>query len=86
MLNIFFLYFFPGQGQELYDWVGWSLRMGMFCYLGMAFQLLRVDATLRFWGSVGFIGHAVLPALYLAGIFLVRPLMERAHRGSGQTD
>ena len=67
-----YLSFYFFQGQSAYDWLGWFLRMQMFSYLGMAFQLLHAGATLRFWRSIGFAGHLCLPILYALGILIVR--------------
>jgi len=45
--------------------------MRWFDYLGMAFLLLRVDATLTYWTGVLYIGHLSLPLLYLLGLVAV---------------
>ena len=52
------------------------MRMQWFSYLGMGFQLLRIDATLKFWASIGYVGHAVLPVFYVLGLFVVKPAMK----------
>ncbi len=72
VVNVFFLLFL--QGQAAYDWAGWFFRMQMFSYLGMAFQLLRIDSTVKFWHSIGYVGHAILPVLYAVGVLLVKPI------------
>lgn len=63
------------QGKIPYDWLNWFLRMQMFSYLGMAFQLLRIDTTMTFWRSVAFVGHTMLPICYVLGLYVVKPLM-----------
>ena len=40
------------RAQGWYDWGAWVVRMRWFDYLGMAFLLLRIDATLTYWSSV----------------------------------
>ena len=52
-----------------------SNRFQWFSYLGMGFQLLRVDYTLRFWHSIAYVGHLVLPIFYLIGLVAVKPIM-----------
>ena len=61
------------QNKEYYDRVGWFFRMQEFTYLGMGFQLLRIDATMTFWSSVYYVGHLILPVLYLIGLLIVKP-------------
>ena len=52
----------------MYDWVAWFARFQWFSYLGMGFQLLSIDLTLKFWHSVYYIGHLVLPIFGLIGV------------------
>jgi hypothetical protein len=40
----------------------------------MAFRLLHVDTTLKFWKSVYFVGHLSLLLFYAIGIFVFKPL------------
>lgn len=40
----------------------------------MAFQLLKIGETLTFWHSVAYLGHLVLPIMYLMGLFIIKPL------------
>lgn len=62
------------KGQATYDWLSWFYRMQQFSYLGMAFQLLKIGETLTFWHSVAYLGHLVLPIMYLMGLFIIKPL------------
>ena len=55
-------------GVKMYDWVAWFARFQWFSYLGMGFQLLSIDLTLKFWHSVYYIGHLVLPIFGLIGL------------------
>ena len=59
---------------KIYDLVAWFMRFQWFSYLGMGFQLLRIDATNTFWHSIWYLGHLVLPPFYLIGMFVVKPL------------
>ena len=65
------------SGKATYDWVNWFVRMRWFDYLGMGFLLLRVDATLAYWSSVFFIGHASLAVSYILGLAAVKPLVSK---------
>jgi len=60
--------------KETYDTVSWFMRFQWFSYLGMGFQLLKVDTTLTFWHSIYYLGHTILPIFYLAGLFIVKPI------------
>ncbi|TRY68844.1 hypothetical protein TCAL_03048 [Tigriopus californicus] len=62
------------KGQATYDWLSWFYRMQQFSYLGMAFQLLKIGETLTFWHSIAYLGHLILPIIYLLGLFIVKPL------------
>lgn len=63
-------------GRVVYDWLSWFVRMRWFDYLGMAFLLLRIDATWTYWTSVYFVGHLSLPLLYSLALAL-GPLLDR---------
>ena len=52
-----------------------TFRFQWFSYLGMGFQLLRVDYTLRFWHSIWYMGHLTLPLFYLIGLIVVKPFV-----------
>ena len=64
-------------GQKTYDWINWFVRMRWFDYLGMGFLLLRIDATIKYWTSVYFVGHLSLIVLPAIGFFLINPLMKK---------
>jgi hypothetical protein len=64
------------QGQEAYDWISWFMRVQWFSYLGMGFRLLRIDSTMHFWQSVFYAGHVALPLFYVAGLFVVKPMVK----------
>ena len=59
-------------GVKMYDWVAWFARFQWFSYLGMGFQLLSIDLTLKFWHSVYYIGHLVLPIFGLIGLIVLK--------------
>merc|ERR1719394_570120 len=46
---------------KLYDLVAWFARFQWFSYLGMGFQLLSIELTMKFWHSIYYIGHLGLP-------------------------
>lgn len=60
------------QGKTLYDWICWVFKMQAFSYMGMAFYLLQVDETLRFWNSLYFGGHVLVVGFYLLGQLIQR--------------
>jgi len=64
-------------GQAKYDWANWFVRMRWFDYLGMGFLLLRIDSTLTYWSSVYFVGHLSLVILYLLGLAVIKPLINK---------
>merc|ERR1712098_264120 len=68
------------EAQKTYDWINWFVRMRWFDYLGMGFLLLRIDATIKYWSSVFFIGHLSLVIFYLLGLALIKPLLSRLWR------
>jgi lysophospholipid acyltransferase 7 len=62
------------KAKQKYDWVSWFVRMRWFDYLGMAFFLLRVDSTMKYWWDVAFVGHLSLIVLYAVGYLVVLAL------------
>jgi len=64
------------RAQVWYDWVAWIIRMRWFDYLGMAFLLLRIDATLMYWSSVYYCGHLSL-LVFLLLLHAVQPILNR---------
>ncbi|KAF2356353.1 Membrane bound O-acyl transferase MBOAT [Trinorchestia longiramus] len=58
------------QGARVYDWVTWFLKMQWFAYMGMAFLLLDVEPTLRYWHSIGYIGHGLILILHAFAQFI----------------
>jgi len=65
------------EAQKTYDWINWFVRMRWFDYLGMGFLLLRIDATIKYWSSVYFVGHLSLLVLGVVGVLLVNPVMRK---------
>lgn len=64
------------QALSTYDMLAWFMRFQWFSYLGMGFQLLRIDTTMRFWNSIYYIGHFILPTFYACGVFIVNPVLK----------
>ena len=59
----------------MYDWLAWFARFQWFSYLGMGFQLLSIELTMKFWHSVYYIGHLVLPVFYIIGLTLFKSFL-----------
>ncbi|XP_045138233.1 lysophospholipid acyltransferase 7-like [Portunus trituberculatus] len=51
-------------GKCLYDWFSWFVKMQNFAYMGMAFLLLRVDTTLHYWHSIGYLYHGLIIVMH----------------------
>ena len=64
------------EDTKTYDSVAWFMRFQWFSYLGMGFQLLKIEATVQYWKSIYFIGHLVLPIFYACGLFLMKPILK----------
>jgi len=62
------------SNTKVYDFIAWFMRFQWFSYLGMAFQLLTVTATMTFWHSIMYVGHVILPIFYILGIVIVNPV------------
>jgi len=62
------------SNTQVYDFIAWFMRFQWFSYLGMAFQLLTVTATMTFWHSIMYVGHVILPIFYILGILIVNPV------------
>merc|ERR1712223_2095456 len=66
-----------GKWVKLYDFVAWIARFQWFSYLGMGFQLLSIELTMKFWHSIYYIGHLGLPIFYLIGISIFKPIVNK---------
>ena len=62
-------------GLKMYDWVAWFARFQWFSYLGMGFQLLSIELTMKFWHSIYYIGHLVLPIFCIIGLTIFKPFL-----------
>ena len=60
----------PRYQQEIFDWLCWFHKMRQFDYMSMGFLLLSAKRTLRYWGSIYYIGHVVPLLLILLGLAL----------------
>ncbi len=72
------------QMIQAYDFVAWFMRFQWFSYLGMGFQLLRIDTTMKFWHSIYYVGHLILPIFYISGLFVVKPLTKLIWPATGE--
>jgi lysophospholipid acyltransferase 7 len=61
----------PSQ-HKYYNFCTWFFRTRLFDYMSMGFILLSYDATIRFWRSVYFIGHASCVFFIIIGYVLVK--------------
>ena len=66
----------PSTGVKMYDWVAWFARFQWFSYLGMGFQLLSIELTLKFWHSVYYIGHLVLPIFGVISVTVLKTALK----------
>ena len=62
---------------KVYDWIAWFARFQWFSYLGMGFQLLSIELTMKFWHSIYYIGHIGLPLFYIIGITVFKPILNK---------
>lgn len=46
------------------------MRVQGFAYMSITFQLLTIDAALRYWGSIYFCYHWTLGLLYIIGLII----------------
>ena len=60
--------------QVVFDWCNWFLKMRMFDYMNMAFMLLTMEDTIRFWRSIYFIGHLVTLLFFVLGVVFAPPI------------
>jgi len=65
------------KSVKLYDIVAWFSRFQWFSYLGMGFQLLSIELTMKFWHSIYYIGHLGLPIFYIIGISIFKPIVNK---------
>ncbi|XP_076041283.1 membrane bound O-acyltransferase domain containing farjavit isoform X2 [Oratosquilla oratoria] len=57
-------------GQYVYDWWMWFIKMQNFSYMGMAFLLLRIDTTLNYWKSIGFVYHGLILVMHAVAQYI----------------
>jgi len=53
---------------SVFDRMGWLLKSHWFAYMGVAFSLLELDTTLRYWSSVYYVGHWIIVLLYVVAL------------------
>ena len=56
----------PAQ-EKIFDWCNWFIKMRMFDYMCMAFMLLTLEDTIRYWRSIYFIGHILVILFFSIG-------------------
>ncbi|XP_064084909.1 lysophospholipid acyltransferase 7-like isoform X1 [Macrobrachium nipponense] len=67
-------------GKKLYDWFSWFIKMQNFAYMGMAFLLLRVNTTLYYWHSIGYLYHGLLFLMHCAAQYVNLILGKAEHK------
>ncbi|XP_017321095.1 lysophospholipid acyltransferase 7 [Ictalurus punctatus] len=55
------------EGQKVFDWVHWFLKMRAYDYMCMGFVLLNASDTLHYWSSIYFLIHVVAFVCIAAG-------------------
>ncbi|XP_046398340.1 lysophospholipid acyltransferase 7-like [Ischnura elegans] len=61
-----------GWKRTVIDCIFHFFRVQAFSYMGIAFLLLRIDATLAYWKSIYFIGNVVCALFYVVGIIILK--------------
>ncbi|TSL82551.1 Lysophospholipid acyltransferase 7 [Bagarius yarrelli] len=70
------------EGQKVFDWVHWFLKMRAYDYMCMGFVLLKASDTLHYWSSIYFIIHAVALICIAAGQLMGKKKKEGAKEES----
>lgn len=65
-----FVLSFSFQFQRFLNLMFWFMRMQGFAYMSITFQLLTIDAAIRYWSSIYYCYHWLLAALYIIGLVL----------------
>ncbi|XP_017321110.1 lysophospholipid acyltransferase 7 [Ictalurus punctatus] len=55
------------EGQKMFDWVHWFLKMRTYDYICMSYVLLNASDTLHYWSSIYFLIHVVAFICIAAG-------------------
>ncbi|PSN54449.1 Lysophospholipid acyltransferase 7 [Blattella germanica] len=61
-----------GLEAKFWDFFLWFFKMQAFAYMAIVFLLLRIDLTLKYWGSIYFAGHVVGITLFIIGKFILQ--------------
>ena len=56
----------PAQ-QTAFNWFSWFVRCRTFDYMSMGFMLLTWQETMRYWGSIYYVGHVWTIVLIVIG-------------------
>lgn len=54
--------------RKVYDCFNWFFKMRMFDYMCMAFILLSLEDTMRYWHSIYYFGHIVTIIVMMIGL------------------
>jgi hypothetical protein len=66
-------FLYPLQNPRVFDFFGWFMKIQWFSYMGIAFSLLEMGATLNYWKSIYYVGHVIIVVIYLAARVLPSP-------------
>ncbi|XP_053699766.1 lysophospholipid acyltransferase 7 isoform X2 [Synchiropus splendidus] len=55
------------QGQNVFDWVHWFLKMRAYDYMCMGFVLLKASDTINYWSSIYFIMQVIAVCCIIVG-------------------
>lgn len=72
------------QGQNIFDWVHWFLKMRAYDYMCMGFVLLKASDTIHYWTSIYFAVHIIAVGCLVVGRVLKGGRAEG--RGRGRRD
>jgi hypothetical protein len=60
------------QEAKAWDFFLWFFKMQAFSYMAIAFLLLRIDLTFKYWSSIYFAGHIFGVILFVVGKFILK--------------
>ncbi|XP_076136244.1 membrane-bound acylglycerophosphatidylinositol O-acyltransferase mboat7 isoform X1 [Alosa pseudoharengus] len=72
------------QGQSIFDWVHWFLKMRAYDYMCMGFVLLKASDTVSYWSSIYFSMHIVAVGCIVLGRLLKAGGGRRERKGASE--
>lgn len=74
------------QGQNIFDWIHWFLKMRAYDYMCMGFVLLSFSDTVNYWSSIFFCIHVIAVMCMGLGMLLKGGRRERRLEREGRND